>query len=187
MNEAETALVLAHIKGAYPSHFRQMTKQEALGIVKTWQRSFTDDDGNMVLNAVDLYIQRDLKGMPPSIGQVRGALNELMSGDNTDDGAAWAMVYRAICNSAWHSNEEFAKLPPILQRVVGSPRQLQDWGQMEASTISSVVMSNVLKQYRASVDAENRSRSASAMLSGKHIGNEPKRITDENKVYKHDA
>jgi predicted small lipoprotein YifL len=62
---------------------------------------------------------------------------------------AWALVSKAIRNSAYNSAEEFAKLPPVVQRLVGSPSQLREWGQMDSDTVNSVVASNFQRSYRA--------------------------------------
>ena len=44
---------------------------------------------------------------------------------------------------------EFDKLPPVIQRLVGAPSQLQEWAQMDSDTVNSVVASNFQRSYRA--------------------------------------
>jgi len=60
---------------------------------------------------------------------------------------AWDMVRRAI--SYYHANEAFRNLPPILQKIVGSPNQLREWALMDVETVNSVIQSNFMRSYRA--------------------------------------
>ncbi|MFR8332153.1 MAG: hypothetical protein ACLU9S_07140 [Oscillospiraceae bacterium] len=62
---------------------------------------------------------------------------------------AWNLVAKALRNSAYGSEEEFAKLPPAVQRVAHSPFQLREWALMDADTVQSVVASNFQRAYTA--------------------------------------
>lgn len=62
---------------------------------------------------------------------------------------AWNLVAKALRNSAYGSEEEFAKLPPAVQRVAHSPSQLREWALMDADTVQSVVASNFQRAYTA--------------------------------------
>lgn len=44
---------------------------------------------------------------------------------------AWAMVWRAICDSAYHSRERFEEFPDEVKRAVGSPDNLRTIGMSE--------------------------------------------------------
>jgi hypothetical protein len=56
--------------------------------------------------------------------------------------------------SYYNAAEEFQRLPPLLQRIVGSPNQLREWAIMEAETVNSVVQSNFMRSYKAVVAQE---------------------------------
>ena len=81
-----------------------------------------------------------------------------MGGNVMTDEKAWRLIYAAICNSAHNSGGEFAKLPPELQRIVGSPNQLRDWALMDSDTVNSVVASNVQRAYRTRTASEREMR-----------------------------
>ena len=65
--------------------------------------------------------------------------------------AAWQMVLKAMRNSIYHSEEEFAKLPPLVQKAVVSPAQLREWAMAEDidGTWMNVTQSNFMRTYRA--------------------------------------
>lgn len=64
---------------------------------------------------------------------------------------AWSMVSKALRNSTYHAEEEFAALPPVLQRTVGNPSNLKEWAGMEMDTVNSVIQSHVVRNYRVAV------------------------------------
>jgi hypothetical protein len=68
---------------------------------------------------------------------------------------AWALVRKAASNSFYgQAAKEFDKLPPILQRLVGTPNQLRDWGMMDSNEFNTVVASNFQRSYRARVKSD---------------------------------
>ena len=58
------------------------------------------------------------------------------------------MVYKAICNSAYNSVEEFNKLPVEIQRAVGSADMLKSWSQLDIEQVQTVIQSNVMRSYK---------------------------------------
>ena len=62
---------------------------------------------------------------------------------------AWALVSRAIQNGQNGAEEEFAKLPEIVQKAVGSPSLLRSWATTDERSIENVVQSNFMRTYRA--------------------------------------
>lgn len=61
---------------------------------------------------------------------------------------AWGLVANALKNSAYHSEQEFAKLPPEIQSVIHDPAQLKAWA-IDDNFNESVVSSNFMRSYRA--------------------------------------
>lgn len=82
-----------------------------------------------------------------SLQDTKGELNEM---------AAWQLVLKAMRNSIYHSEEEFAKLPPIVQKAVVSPGQLREWAMAEDvdGTWMNVTQSNFMRTYRAELARE---------------------------------
>lgn len=61
---------------------------------------------------------------------------------------AWALVSNAIRNSTYNSVDEYAKLPPVVQKAVGLPDQLRIWA-MDENYNEEVVMSQFQRSYRS--------------------------------------
>lgn len=143
------AAVLSIMRAAYPSFYREMGKRELENIVDLWQTMFEDDDPALVTGAVKAFIATDKKGFPPVIGVIKEKLRAITTKPMMTEQEAWALVFKAIRDSGYRAREEFEALPPLLRSLVGSPRQLQDWGMMDEDTVQSVVASNFMRSYRA--------------------------------------
>lgn len=148
MNRAETAKVMAILSAAYPGFYSKQTKDEKLAAVNLWADLFEDDPPDVVLAAIKAHIATDTRGYPPVIGQIKEQVTRLTQPPQMTEAEAWGIVYGAICNSGYHAQQEYDALPPLLQRLVGSPAQLRDWSQMDADEVQSVVASNFQRSYR---------------------------------------
>ena len=142
MTLAETGKILSAISLYYPSF------QSGRGIQETaraWHLIFADDAYKAVEAALLAYVSTDVKGFPP----MPGALKALMvqRPDRMSALEAWHKVRKAVQNGWYGSAEEFAKLPPICQRIVGSPSTLKDWATMDLGELDTVVGSNFQRSY----------------------------------------
>lgn len=68
--------------------------------------------------------------------------------------AAWNLVAKALRNGNYGAQEEFDKLPPLVQKAVGAPSQLRMWAA-DPEYNESVVSSNFMRSYRACVARSN--------------------------------
>lgn len=84
---------------------------------------------------------------PPTIADLRQANVSNNNLDEMNGEQAWSIVYKAMQNSAYGYQEEFNKLPPILQKCVGSPFNLHELALMDADTVNSVEKSLFLRTY----------------------------------------
>lgn len=149
MDRAETIKILSVLRGAYPQFYRDTSRQEAERVVGLWENMFREDEYMLVAAAVKALIAGDTKGFPPVIGQVKEYIRRLTTPEEMSEQEAWALVSKAIRNGLWGAQEEFAKLPEGIRRIVGSPNQLRDWAQMDADSVHSVIASNFQRSYRA--------------------------------------
>lgn len=140
------------LETAYPNYYKNSANREQA--VALWAELFTDDDPNVVAAAVKAFIVNDEKGFPPSIGQIKKLAQNLTSEKEMTEVEAWGLVSRALSNSGYHAKEEFEKLPPVIQRIVGSPSTLRDWAQIDADSVQTVIASNFQRSYRARAKSE---------------------------------
>lgn len=152
MTIQETAQIMDILIVAYPRFYSGADKRPALAL---WAEMFKDYPVKVVAYAVKAFITEDNKGFPPAIGQIMERVRMLTEEPQMSAEEAWELVYRAICRSGWHAEEEFEKLPPNVQKVVRSPGQLQAWG-IDPQFNAGVESSNFKKAYRAVVEREKR-------------------------------
>lgn len=154
MTREETKKILMVIQAAYPNY----KPQDKTVTIDVWHNMLSDITYEHVGIALKAYIQTDKTGFAPSVGEIREKINQLFSDINElNETTAWGLVWKAICNSGYHAEEEFEKLPPIIQKTVGSPSQLREWAILEdidGNTIT-VLQSNFQRTFRAEQKREN--------------------------------
>lgn len=142
-------MILTLLQTEYPNSFAGMDDRTMVLKVELWEQEFRQDDIRLVYAAVRLYM-KNAERFAPSIGQVRENMRMILKSEANEltDQDAWAMVSRACANGIHHSQEEFDRLPPDVQRAVGGPEQLKAWGMMDSETVESVVASNFKRTFR---------------------------------------
>lgn len=148
MTRNDVIKIMSVLRGAYPGFYRGISKAEALDTINLWADMFANDDAALVGVAVKCLIETDEKGFPPTIGQVKAKMRMLASKTAPTESEAWNLVAAAVKNGLYGAAEEFAKLPDVCQRIVGSPSQLRDWAMMDSNSLHSVVASNFQRSYR---------------------------------------
>lgn len=162
MTRDETINILMSIQAAYPS-FKVPDKTVA---VNTWYSLLRDYEYSQVSAALKKYIQTNKSSFAPSIGQIIDEISDIYSENEENEMEAWILVQKAIRNSTYHADEEFAKLPEIVQKAVSHPRQLQEWAIMENidGRAWNVMQSNFMRTYRTEVEKEKNMRKLSPDL-----------------------
>ena len=122
--------------------------------VDVWHMMLSDYDYNLVAMALKAYILSDTSGFAPSIGQLVDKMKSITSPQELNEMEAWSLVCDALQNSGYNYAEEYAKLPPLVQKAVGLPTQLQTWALTE-NLNKDVVGSNFMRCYRTEVERQN--------------------------------
>lgn len=148
MTKKEMAEIIAIMQANYPDDFRGMSDKAMNGKINLWFMQFRDDDYMEVLAAVMAHIATDTGRFMPPVGVIKAKLTEIRLPEEMTPQEAWELVSRATRNSTYNSGEEFAKLPPVVQRIVGSPMQLKEWAAMDTDTLQSVVSSNFQRSFK---------------------------------------
>jgi hypothetical protein len=65
-------------------------------------------------------------------------------------------VTKACKNGLYGYKQEFEKLPPPVQKAVGSAEQLRDWSMMDEETFQSVIGSNFKKTFKVVEERERQ-------------------------------
>lgn len=149
MTKQETEMIIRVLEAAYPMFYRNKSADDRRDALRLWYDMFSEDSGALVGAAVKAYIATNTDGFPPDIGQIKQRIVKLKYPDMLDEAQAWAIVSKAIQRSGYHSKEEFEKLPPVVQRVVGSPSMLKSWAMSSRDDLQTVIASNFQRAYRA--------------------------------------
>lgn len=149
MTRQETGIIMDILTTAYPAFYNGRNAPDMRMTVNLWAEMFAEDDVKIVAAAVKALIATDDKGFPPHIGAVKGRIRQIGNPDEMTEQEAWTYIAKALRNSSYNAEEEFSKLPPILQDVVHAPQQLREWARMDEATVQSVVASNLQRSFRA--------------------------------------
>ena len=150
MTRQEALAIMAMLKTAYPSFYKDLSKEELNAAVNLWATMFSDEPVQVVTEAIKAMICT-LK-YPPTIADVKEKIHLLTQPQGMSELEAWNTVRKAI--SYYDADETFAQLPPLLQKIVGSPNTLREWALMDVETVNSVIQSNFMRSYRAKVTQE---------------------------------
>ena len=141
----ETKRILAAITAIYPTFTRD---RDAAVLAQVWQQVFAATPYLLVNQALTAFIATDTRGFPPTPGALNAYImkTEQLKGPTEND--AWARVYKAISRGLYNSREEFDKLPQDIREIVGSPRMLYEWAQMDSSEVNSVIAAGFKRSWR---------------------------------------
>lgn len=104
--------------------------------------------------ALKIYVATENTAFAPSPSQMIGQINKLRSLSAPTEVDVWREVRPAIRNSGYHFEEEFKKLSPMAQKMVGDPQQLREWAMLPSEDIDTVVQSNFKKRYETMMKRE---------------------------------
>lgn len=144
------------MKANYPNFYKNLARVDAEAQVNLWAEMFEQEPYDLVGAAVRSYIATDTGGYPPNVGTIKAHIRKLTQQDEMTEQEAVNMILKALSNSGYCSKEEFEKLPPILQKVVGSPNQLKEWAMMDSDVVNSVVASNLMRSYKVIAERERQ-------------------------------
>jgi hypothetical protein len=153
MTADETKTVLKLLRVAYPNFYRNITAKEANDIIDVWAVMFEDEPLPLVLEAVKATIATK-KDFPPDIATIKEKIQLITQPCEMTEIEAWNIVKKAV--SVYNTQENFERLPETLQKLVGSPSQLREWGLMDSETFGSVVQSNFMRSYKARIQQKKQ-------------------------------
>lgn len=154
----------------------------SMQMVNAWYEMLSDLPKNEV--SVALKRHTSVSEFAPSISQIRKAVMDMTQTDGRTGIDEWNDVAKALRNSAYDSAEQFRKLSPIAQRLVGSPMQLKEWGLAEDAATISVAKAQFLKGYEVLKRRENETKQLPESIRYLLTGRDPvkelvEQITEE--------
>lgn len=151
MTREDTQKLLFTIAALYPN-FNVADKTLT---VDAWHWALEQYPAPAVKAALEIYIKTNNGGFAPSASQLIGCMHAPAEHGRMTEGEAWALVKKAIQNSAYDSEAEFDNLPPAVQQAVGGASMLRQWAACDSDEVNTVIMSNFQRTYRAVVSRQN--------------------------------
>ena len=145
MTAKEFGLLADAIKTYFPRD-NVLPTENAL---RLWYAELKDIPYQIAYAALRKYVSTNK--FAPTIADIREQAAELYNQREGDisENTAWQLVWKAICNSGYHAEEEFEKLPETVKRAVGSASQLRQWALAEVDDKTITVwQSNFQRIYR---------------------------------------
>lgn len=146
MTEGEAKKLFAVMTVTYPNYRIDDIEYTA----KIWADFLGGYSYEQVNMALRTYIATDTSGFAPSVGRLLDKLYTIQNPQELTELEAWSLVSKAIRNGLYGADEEFAKLPPLVQQAVGQPRCLTEWAMLGAED-KAVTQSNFMRSYRTVV------------------------------------
>ena len=147
MTREETINLLMMVQASFPNY----KVQDKTIAVNTWYTMLKDFKYQHLEMALRAYIMTDTTGFAPSIGQLISKLHSIAVPEELNEMEAWNLVRKAIGNGVYRAEEEFSKLPPLVQKAVGQAGQLREWAKTDLNSIETVVQSNFQRTYRSTL------------------------------------
>ena len=148
MTRDETVKIIRIMCDCYPN-YKPSNLSETVDV---WNMMLEEYSYSQISTALKTYVHSDTSGFAPSIGQLINKLHEVQAPQELNEMEAWLLVGKALRNGTYGAVEEFNKLPPLVQKAVGSPDNLRNWAQTDSESIENVVQSNFMRTYRIVVN-----------------------------------
>lgn len=150
MTREETVKI---IRIAYSNNPNIKIPDNISDIVDSWYFTLKEFDYNDIAISLATYNRIDTSGFLPTPAKLISILQKITQPKELNEMEAWALVCDALSNCGYNYAEEYAKLPPLVQKAVGLPTQLQAWSLTE-NLNKNVVGSNFMRCYRIEVERQ---------------------------------
>ena len=153
MTKDDTFKIVYCLKAVYPNAFSNFTIEDCENMVSAWLMLLGDYEYSAVSTAVKVYMTTNTSQFPPKPAQIIEIIQGFGQQEQLNANEAWALVYKAICNSAYNAQAEFEKLPPVVQKAVGSADSLKAMA-MDSDFNFGVEQSHFAKAYTIAQERE---------------------------------
>lgn len=151
MTRDETKKLIMIMCSTYPN-YKPMDLKDTINV---WHFMLSDFEYSEISVALKAYILSDTSGFAPTVGQLVEKSRKLKAPEELNEMQAWALVSKALRNGTYGADEEFNKLPALVQQAVGSPSQLRNWATTDYESIENVIQSNFMRTYRTVCNRAN--------------------------------
>lgn len=142
MTREETKQILMFIDSAYPNFHADNLPF----LIDTWTMILENEQASEIKNALIVYTRTNLSGFAPSPAQLIEIASKAKQTITEEE--AISLVRKAVANSLYHAQEEYEKLPPIVQKAVGTSTDLHLWAGTSYENFENIILSRFRKTFR---------------------------------------
>ena len=148
MTDKEFMIIVKGLKAVYTDP-KFLADNDAIDV---WYGLLCDLPYQVLSFATQKYMMQEQ--YPPTIAGLRKKAAEITAPVHEDmsELEAWSLVRKALSNSGYNADTEFAKLPELCQKAVGNPANLREMALMDTDTVNSVEQSHFIRNYRTALD-----------------------------------
>lgn len=151
----ESKKILFTISVTYPNFKPQADPDD---VAKVWAAMLSEYPYQIVSAALKAFIKSDSGGFAPTIGQIVQLIEKKKDDAEMNAEEAWSLVRKAIGRGGYNAEEEYDKLPALVQKAIGSPGNIHELSQTDTGTVESVEKSHFIRTYNTLVDREMQRR-----------------------------
>lgn len=155
MTREEVKQLLMTMKVTFPNF--KIEDSQITFTINAWYEILKDYEPKSILQAFKTYIATSNSAFAPSVSELIALTTKAEDLAELNPSEAWAMVRKAIGRSAYNAQEEFEKLPPTVQKAVGSHEQLHEWA-IDSDYNDNVVMSLFQRNFKTVAEREKEIR-----------------------------
>lgn len=127
MTRQETWKLVFVIRSSYPKHYQNFTESDFENMCTALYMCLEDYTYQQASMGLKMFLISDTKGFPPVAGQIIEQIQKITPKPEMMEGLqAWNLVMQGIRNGTYGAEEEFEKLPPLVQQTIGSAQYLRD-------------------------------------------------------------
>lgn len=148
MTRQETAKLLFVIRSVFPKYYQNLPDKDMAMMVDAWHMMLDEYDYTAVAASLKAYTLANASGFPPTPGQLVENIAKAKT-VHEDAVSAWQRVRKALRNGNYGAEEEYEKLPPLVQKALGGASTIRAWSNVPSETLESVQMSQFIKAYNS--------------------------------------
>lgn len=173
MTREETIKILGEIVVMYPTFLKSHSNEDRVSVVTLWSELFEDNTYEEVSNALKTYLCTSKTGYSPTIGHLKENISIMKGEDDYTALVAWTLVRRAVVEEGKYSLlQAFQCIPYAAREIIGDPKTLEEWREIDLGVLNTVVMSSFIKSYEKNLEIR------------KMKGNLPKKLLESCKFKK---
>ena len=143
MTGNEVSKFLSYLRDLYPNE-KPLSAEAVKTRIIFWSDALKNIAFETAMKALSTYYQTSTSGFAPQPAHI---LNIIRRRDRLSDAEIHLRLVRAICDSAYHAEEQFNKLPAEIRAIVGSPAELKKQA-MRPQDDARIYILSVIKEYK---------------------------------------